>query len=187
MTSLVHGGPLEEIRSTGPTTAFVMFLDPKDASNFYNATANGIDCHKEGAKYVVLTEMNAGEVDVVGGKLRQWIDSGMTRCVRAVGVAEEWTFSRFYSLAEAKNRKVEAIEDGVNPSGVSFATSLLNTWPSRHRLTPLSYSSAQLISASARLTTPSSSRAPFPGPTTGNTATSTTRRIRKPLIPIHAK
>ena len=130
VTSLVHGGPLEEIRLTGPTTAFVLFLDSNDASDFYKGTANGIDCQKEGVKYIVLTEMNAGEVDVVGGKLRMWIDSGMTRCVRVIGnVGVEWTYGRLYDLAEAKNRKVETIELGVNPGGVSVCdVSFINTF-----------------------------------------------------------
>ena len=181
MTSLIHSGPLEEIRLAGPTTAFVLFLDPTDAANFYNATANGIDCHKEGAKYVVLTEMNPGDVDVVGGKLRQWIDTGMTRCVRVVGVAGEWTVGRLYVLAEGKNRKVEAIEDGVNPGGVSFSMTTLTMYFVRITLTSLPHSFGQLSSVSAKSTMPSNSRLSFPGLMTGNTATSTSRQIGKSL------
>ena len=99
----------------------MLFLNPDDAVKYYNATANGIECVKEGAKYVVLTEMNVAEVDVVGGKLRMWIDMGMTRCVRAIGAVDEgWTLGRLYGLAEAKGRKVEVIEVGENPGGVSF-------------------------------------------------------------------
>lgn len=119
VTSLIHGGPLEQVALVGPTTAFVLFLHADDAAKFYKATDNGIECQKEGVKYVVLTEMNNIDVDVVGGKLRQWIDSGMTRCVRAIGVDEDWTLGRLYGLAEAKNRKVEVIEVGENQSGVS--------------------------------------------------------------------
>ncbi len=126
MTSLIHGGPLEQIALIGPTSAYVLFLDPDDALKFYKATDNGIECQKEGVKYVILTEMNRKDVDVVGGKLRQWIDSGMTRCVRAVGVDEEWTLGRLYGLAEAKNRKVEVIEVGENPGGVSLEAFLVN-------------------------------------------------------------
>ena len=119
LTSLIHSGPLEYITLYGPTSAFVLFLNPDDALKYYKATANGIECQKEGAKYVVLTEMDPGAVDVIGGKLRQWIDSDMTRCVRAIGVDPEWTLGRLYGLAEAKNRKVEVIEVGENPGGVS--------------------------------------------------------------------
>ncbi len=119
VTSLIYGGPIEQVALVGPTTAFALFLNADDAAKFYKATGNGIECQKEGIKYVVLTEMNVIDVDVVGGKLRQWIDSGMTRCVRAIGVDEEWTLARLYGLAEAKNRKVEVIEVGENQSGVS--------------------------------------------------------------------
>ena len=119
VTSLVSGGPLEEIHLAGSSSAIVYFLNPDDAAKFYKGTANGLDYQKEGVKYVVLTEMDGASVDVVGGKLRQWIDSGMTRCIRAIGVDADMSLGKLYCLAEAKGRKVEVIEVGENPGGVS--------------------------------------------------------------------
>ena len=119
VSSLVFGGPLEQIHLAGPATAIVHFLNPDDTVKFYNGTSNGIECQKEGIKYTVFTEMDAAGVDVVGGKLRQWIDSNMTRCVRAIGVDADMTLGKLYGLAEAKGRKVEVIEVGENPSGVN--------------------------------------------------------------------
>ena len=57
-------------------------------------------------------------MDVVGGLLRGWIASGVTRCVRAVGVETEWGMDGLLKMAERKNRKVEKIVDGQNPGGV---------------------------------------------------------------------
>jgi len=189
VASLIHGGPVENISLPSPTSAFVLFLNPDDAVNFYKATANGIECVKEGVKYVVLCEMNAEEVDVVGGKLRMWIDMGMTRCVRAIGaIGQEWTLGKLYGLAEAKGRKVEVIEVGENPGGVSFYLSRPLPLILRNPLRLLqantqSHSSVPSSSASPSSTTPSSSSSRSPGLTTGSTATSTSPRTRKPPLP----
>lgn len=67
----------------------------------------------------------ARDVDVIGGMLQQWIDGGVTRCVRAVGVDEEWDAVRLKKMAEEKGRKLEGISDGKNAGGVS----LTKTYP----------------------------------------------------------
>lgn len=63
----------------------------------------------------------AKDVDVVGGMLQHWIDNGVTRCVRVVGVDEEWSTDALKKIAERKDRKLEGISDSKNPGGVRIA------------------------------------------------------------------
>ena len=120
VASLVYGGPLEQIQIRNETSAAVLFLDAEDCMNYYNATSNGIVYKKDihGHELVVFIEL-AKDVDVVGGLLRGWIDSGVTRCIRAVGVDEHWDEEDLMKIASRKNRKVEGIDDGKNYGNVS--------------------------------------------------------------------
>lgn len=85
---------------------------------FYDETSNGL-VYKQDAKgreLVVFVEL-CKDVDVVGGLLQGWILSGVTRCVRAVGVEADWGMDRLVKIAERKNRKVEKIVDVYYPGG----------------------------------------------------------------------
>ena len=57
--------------------------------------------------------------------MQGWIVSGVTRCVRAVGVDAEWGLEGLLKIAERKNRKVEKVVDGKNPGGVSIHLTLV--------------------------------------------------------------
>ena len=124
VASLVYGGALEEIqiRSSvaGYLSAVVRFLDAEDCKKFYENTANGLVYKKDakGRELVLFVELSK-DVDVVGGLLQGWIASGVTRCVRAVGVEAKWDMNGLLMIAERKNRKVEKILDGQNAGGVS--------------------------------------------------------------------
>ena len=87
---------------------------------FYEETSNGLVYKKDakGRELCVFVELSK-DVDVVGGLLQGWIASGVTRCVRAVGVEAEWGLEGLLKIAERKNRKVEKVVDGQNGGGVS--------------------------------------------------------------------
>ena len=91
---------------------------------FHGDTSNGLVYKKDakGRELVLFVELSK-DVDVVGGLLRGWIASGVTRCVRAVGVETEWGMDGLLKMAERKNRKVEKIVDGQNSGGVGCPTS----------------------------------------------------------------
>ena len=101
-------------------SAAVRFLDAADCNKFYGDAANGIVYGKDIQKHeqFVLVELAKG-VDVTGGLLRGWIDTGVTRCVRAVGVDEDWSMDALREIGENKNRKIESIQDGKTLGGVS--------------------------------------------------------------------
>ena len=130
VASLVYGGPVEEIHirssAAGDLSAVIRFMDAEDCMRFYNETSNGL-VYKKDAKereLVLFVELSK-DVDVVGGLLQNWIVSGVTRCVRAVGVETDWGMDGLRKIAERKNRKVEKIVDGQNPGGVSGSVSFL--------------------------------------------------------------
>ena len=97
---------------------------------FYEETSNGLVYKKDakGCELVLFVQLGK-EVDVVGGLLQGYIASGVTRCVRAVGVEVKWDWNDLVKMAERKNRKVEKIVDGQNAGGVSSYSSPL---PGQH-------------------------------------------------------
>lgn len=116
--SLVFGGPIEQI-VVASSSASVVFVDADDTKKYYDATANGLVYKNEGDKeHFVLVEL-AKDVDVVGGLLREMIEKSVTRCVKAIGVEEDWGMPALWKMAERKGRKVENIVEGVNAGGVS--------------------------------------------------------------------
>ena len=122
--SLVFGGPLE-LLTVGSTSARVVFQHPEDCIKFYDATSNGLVYTQPGGKEEVCFVELAKDVDVVGGMLRGYIDQGTTRCVRSIGVDEDWGMPALYKMAGRKGRKVEKIIDGVSVGGVSRSLVLL--------------------------------------------------------------
>ena len=86
---------------------------------YYDATANGLLFKtKDGVEHVIMTQLGK-DVDPVSGVLREWTEKEFTRCVRAVGVDEDWTMEALYETARKKGRKVEKIVDGTNVNKVS--------------------------------------------------------------------
>jgi len=130
VASLVYGGAVEYVQTRssadGVLKASVRFMDADACKRYYDDTCNGIVYKKdvqnrESVAFVELTR----DVDVIGGMLQQWIDSGVTRCVRAVGVDKELGTDSLRKMAEEKGRKLEGISDSKNAGGVS----LTKTYP----------------------------------------------------------
>ena len=93
------------------------FLRAEDAAKYYNSTDNGLVYEKDGKKHIIMTEMGK-EVSPVSGLLREWTEREFTRCVRAIGVDKEYSFSTLQQMAAAKGRNVEKIIDGFNLNNV---------------------------------------------------------------------
>ena len=125
VAGLVFGGPLEEIilrtSASGTQTANVRFMDAQDCQKYYDETSNGVVYGKDpaGRELVSFVKL-AQDVDVVGGMLRTWIEQGATRCVRTVGVDEDWGIEGLKKHAEQKGRVLEGITEGTTSGGVSF-------------------------------------------------------------------
>ena len=112
------GGQIERV-DVGLSSATVLFLHADDCTKYYDATSNGIVYKKEKEKECVVFVELAKDVDVVGGLLQEMIKNGVTRCVRAIGVDDDWGMEGLYQIASRKGRKVEGIEDSRTTQGVS--------------------------------------------------------------------
>lgn len=56
------------------------------------------------------------DVDVIGGLLNRWIETGATRCVRAAAVDRSHAREHLRKIAQGKMmRKLEALDDVDNP------------------------------------------------------------------------
>ena len=100
--------------------ASVRFLNGDACRQYADKTEKGIVLNKgvEGREHVVLTFV-AKEVDVIGGKLQEWINQGRTRCVKAVGVSDDVRMDDMTSLAKGKSGgPLDRIEDSKNSLGV---------------------------------------------------------------------
>ena len=92
---------------------------------YYEAASNGIviqgatDTKGKGKEHVVIVEL-ASDPDPVGSILQDLIDHGATRCVRVIGVEEKWTRAQMETLAQLQGRKLEHVEIGLSPTGVSM-------------------------------------------------------------------
>ena len=121
LTSLIFGGPLERIHLPTPETAFVTFLHGEDCKIFYRGTGNGLvyGVTDTGRKKFIDVMMGK-EVDIVSGKLRDWIDKEFRRCVRATHVDEEITLPEMKAMAMGKGRALERIAESKHQEkGVS--------------------------------------------------------------------
>ena len=180
VASIVYGGAVEEIqiRSSAARnlTAVVRFMKAEDCSKFYEETSNGLVYKKDakGRELVVFVEL-AKDVDVVGGLLQGWIDTGITRCVRAVGVESKWDLDGLFKIAERKNRKVEKIVDGQNAGGVSTHN---NAFPLQDTES-IDGRRDQSCSDSVKWRTQCTSKQRFPGMRTGRSAISITPQTRR--------
>ena len=102
------------------SSATVRFMDAKDCQNYYDDTSNGVVYGKDaqGRELVCFVELGK-DVDVIGGLLRGWIDTGVTRCVRAVGVDGDFGIEALKKMGERKGRRIEDMDDGETSGGVS--------------------------------------------------------------------
>ena len=120
VASLVFGGPLENIK-VYETMASVKFLHAADCQAYHDATSNGVVYGKDlQQNEKVCWVERSRDVDVIGGLLSEWIEKGVTRCVRAVPVDERIGMDALKSLALQKGRSLEGMELGKTPGGVRF-------------------------------------------------------------------
>lgn len=124
------GGPLEDIRCLD-NKAEVTFLDGADAQKFFDATPNGILFRKDtsGSRYAEVKFVE--DVTPLSSLVKQHLENGATRCVRATGIDEDWSVAGLKALAGGKSnrsgqpmRRVEGIEIGTNARNVRLAPSL---------------------------------------------------------------
>ncbi|KAF2144116.1 uncharacterized protein K452DRAFT_153312 [Aplosporella prunicola CBS 121167] len=114
--ALVWGGRIEKLAYLpGSTSAWALFMRGEDSERYLKDTANGIDAPGE-QKRVIWVE--PCEPVSVGEFIHAAYQAGVTRCVRAVGVDSDWGMLALNKFATAKNRKIERVVDGVNPSGL---------------------------------------------------------------------
>ncbi|KAJ9639386.1 hypothetical protein H2199_006419 [Coniosporium tulheliwenetii] len=113
--ALIWGGRVEQIAYTpGSTSAWVFFMRAADAAKYLDETSNGIEV--PGDDRIVWVE-SSKDPDPAHDMLRGHYDAGVTRCVRAIGVDEEWGMGGLTKLAAGDGRKVERVINGQNPSG----------------------------------------------------------------------
>ena len=97
--------------------AEVLFVNAGECTKFCDDNSTGLMYGKGKNDYVLVDPHT--DVDIVGGKLSQMIELGVTRCVLVIGEDLGSTMERLWELAQDKNRNVESIDDLVTPKGVS--------------------------------------------------------------------
>lgn len=118
--SLVFGGPLELLTLPVKSSyAIVVFQDAVHCQRYYDASSNGIVYKETDGKEEFCFVERGKDPDPVSGLLHEWIEKKMTRCVRAIGVDEDWGMPALKKMAGRKGRKVEHIIDSANDAGVS--------------------------------------------------------------------
>jgi hypothetical protein len=116
VTSLVFGGPLEQIYVRG-SIAQILFINAKDCQKFYDATANGLVYTVQGQKGIARVA-KAADVDVLSGQVRTFTEVGFSRCVKATGIASDISLAKLKAKAALKNRKLDDVVLDATESGV---------------------------------------------------------------------
>ncbi|KAI9803223.1 MAG: hypothetical protein M1825_002014 [Sarcosagium campestre] len=124
--SYVFGGHLEAIIYNPPhPTATIYFLRHDECMRYYHETSNGIVVPElrgpNGKDYTLFVDLGK-ETDIVGSVLKELIDSGATRCVRAVDADEHWTQAELEKIAGLRGRRVEGVEITRTQSGRRIVT-----------------------------------------------------------------
>lgn len=116
---------MEEINFTpGSSVADVVFVKAEDCMDYYNKTGNGIPIPGAGGKQQIIWVELGKDVDPMSGLVQKLLESGCTRCLRAIGIDEDWTPVALTTLAVGKGsraRRVEHISITTNrANGVSL-------------------------------------------------------------------
>lgn len=122
----------------------MLFAYAEDCQSYCDATENGISYKHDGRDSIAFVEKGK-DVDVVGGKLCNYLEQGFTRCVRAVDVLDKFTPTELRMKAAFKNRKVEGIDIGQTEVGVS--STALHSSKESIADTPLSFATWSFVSA----------------------------------------
>ena len=128
VANLVYGGPLERIRMhLGGKGASVTFLSPADCKKFFDSTANGLAYNtstptgpERRVRYLDVELSDT--VEPVVGKLYEYVQKGLTRCVKAVPVDDEITMPFLQKMAADKNRSVVKMQEGRGIAKVCYIT-----------------------------------------------------------------
>ncbi|KAH7374333.1 hypothetical protein BKA66DRAFT_422782 [Pyrenochaeta sp. MPI-SDFR-AT-0127] len=123
LQALVWGGRLEAIcmPETGADFAVVKFLTAEACQKYFEDTENGIEIAGD-KKAVVFVERTAAPKSV-NDVIRNCIEGNASRCVRAVGVDEDWSDLALMTIARGKSqvkRDVDRIKRGKTPRGYPF-------------------------------------------------------------------
>jgi hypothetical protein len=98
----------------------------EDCKKYLDATGNGIDLPNDKGRIIWVEVME--DAEPVGELLKGYYDAGVTRCVRAIGIDEDWGEGGLTRLSAAKKRKVERVINGMSEGGVSTISSTAKTW-----------------------------------------------------------
>lgn len=127
VANLVYGGPLEKIRiHVSGKGASVTFLNPADCKKFFDDTANGLAYNTSPStgpvrRFRHLEVELSSVVEPVVGKLYEYVQKGLTRCVKAVPVEDGLTMSYLQKMAADKNRSVVKVQEGRGIANVRMS------------------------------------------------------------------
>lgn len=119
VVGLVWGGTIQEfVYTDGQSWAEVLFVDPDDCKRYYDSTPNGIVYPGSKDRHI---EVEACPPESARNNVKEILEKGMTRCVRAMDVEADWTKVALGKVAAGKagKRAVENVLSGLDPKGVS--------------------------------------------------------------------
>lgn len=99
--------------------AKVKFLAAEACDTYFKATRNGVSI--PGKRDIVYIEKEPGP-NSTNDVIRNCIDGGATRCIRALDADADWTVVALTRLASGKGnmkREIDQIKQGKTPEGVS--------------------------------------------------------------------
>ena len=136
MSTLVWSGDIEHIEYVdGTSSAKVRFVSAEACQSYFDKTANGIKYPPGAAIGKAVWVELATEVEPLSGNLLEAVERReATRCVRAIGVDEDWSIAALTRLAEGAKRDVKVLrvvdEPPIGPRKVSATSVLLRSTPS---------------------------------------------------------
>lgn len=119
IVGLVWGGNIQEVVYTpGQSWAEVLFANPDECKNYYDATPNGIVFPGSKDRHV---EVEACAPESARGNVKEILEKGMTRCVRVMDVEADWTKLALEKVAAGvgNKRAVDSVVSGA-VNGVSL-------------------------------------------------------------------
>ena len=111
MSTLVWGGDIEHIDYVeGASSAKVRFVSAEACQSYFDKTANGIKYPPGAAIGKAVWVELATEVEPLSGNLLEAVERReATRCIRAIGVDEDWSIAALTRLAEGAKRDVRVL------------------------------------------------------------------------------
>ncbi|KIW02476.1 uncharacterized protein PV09_06281 [Verruconis gallopava] len=116
LIAILWQGAIHSVRyEEGSTWAHATFLRAEDCEKYLNDTKNGIPWPDDPARIIVTRPRNleSGELEAI----KYMANKGMTRCVRALRVSEEWSSVALARLAKKNGRHFERLTNGHIETG----------------------------------------------------------------------